>query len=199
MRFYTLEEKKPEYGEKVLAKIHSYFPVEEEEFDYYVVCRTISPVYNFDTCEWEDQEVYEEAMGEQYSYWKEKDIVGWTSFNEIKKAEEWQESTIKNNSEDDCTPNTISFKEMMDNLGITAEDIENAEDLDYSIELFINKPCVSAQVCEHDKNKVLDKIRAEICKKHLSIVEKNDFDSGRTCGYEEVLNIIDKYKAESEG
>ena len=41
MRFYTLEEKKPEYGEKVLAKINS----EEEEFDYYyVVCRTTKSI-----------------------------------------------------------------------------------------------------------------------------------------------------------
>ena len=45
---------------------------------------------------------------------------------------------------------------------------------------------------------VLDKIRAEIVKKHLSVIEKNDFDNGRTYGYEEVLEIIDKYKAESE-
>lgn len=29
-------------------------------------------------------------------------------------------------------------------------------------ESFINKPCVSEKVCEHDKNVVLDKIRAEI-------------------------------------
>lgn len=48
------------------------------------------------------------------------------------------------------------------------------------------------------KSDVLDKIRAEIVKKHLSIVEKNDFDNGRTYGYEEVIEIIDKYKAESE-
>lgn len=46
---------------------------------------------------------------------------------------------------------------------------------------------------------ILDKIRAEIVKKHLSVIEKNDFESGRTYGYEEVLEIIDKYKAESEG
>ena len=53
-----------------------------------------------------------------------------------------------------------------------------------------NKDCLTC---------VLDKIRAEIVKKHLSVIEKNDFESGRTYGYEEVLNIIDKYKAESEG
>lgn len=34
--------------------------------------------------------------------------------------------------------NTISFKEMTDNLKITAEDIENAEDLEYSIEPLIH-------------------------------------------------------------
>jgi len=44
----------------------------------------------------------------------------------------------------------------------------------------------------------LDKIIAEIIKKHLSVIEKNDFESGRTYGYEEVLEIIDKYEAESE-
>lgn len=49
------------------------------------------------------------------------------------------------------------------------------------------------------EREVLDKIRAEIVKKHLSVIEKNDFESGRTYGYEEVLEIIDKYKAESEG
>ena len=36
-------------------------------------------------------------------------------------------------------PTTTSFKEMVDNLGITAEDVENAEDLDYSIEP-LNRP-----------------------------------------------------------
>lgn len=89
MRFYTLEEKKPEYGEKVLAKINS----EEEEFDYYyVVCRTTQSVPTLveGKWKWETQDVYEEAMGEQYAYWEEKEIIGWTSFNEIKKTEKWQ-------------------------------------------------------------------------------------------------------------
>lgn len=38
----------------------------------------------------------------------------------------------------------------------------------------------------------LDNIKEEIVKKHLSIIEKNDFDNGRTYGYEECLSIIDK-------
>lgn len=37
-------------------------------------------------------------------------------------------------------------------------------------EPFINKPCVSSGVCEHDKNEVLDKIRAQI-KSNLRGVE----------------------------
>lgn len=49
-----------------------------------------------------------------------------------------------------------------------------------------------------EQESILDKIRAEIVKKHLSVIEKNDFESGRTYGYEEVLEIIDKYKTESE-
>ena len=48
-------------------------------------------------------------------------------------------------------------------------------------EPFINKPCVSTEACKYDKNKVLDKIRAEI---------------EEELGW--VLEIIDKYKAESE-
>ena len=46
-------------------------------------------------------------------------------------------------------------------------------------EPFIKKPCVSEKVCEHDKQMVLDKIRAEIMSKD---------------GLEETLEIIDKYK-----
>ena len=71
-------------------------------------------------------------------------------------------------------------------------------------EPFINKPCVSSGVCEHDKNNVLDQIRVEIeqlptskcaetcriytCRIHISA---NDFKKN-------VLKILDKYKAESE-
>lgn len=45
----------------------------------------------------------------------------------------------------------------------------------------------------NDRFDVLDKIRSEIVQKHLSIAEQNDFQSGRTYAYEEVLDIIDKY------
>jgi len=56
---------------------------------------------------------------------------------------------------------------------------------------FINKPCVSSGVCEHDKNKVLDKIRAEI--------EEVVVYDGIYISRSYVLGILDKYKAESEG
>ncbi len=57
-------------------------------------------------------------------------------------------------------------------------------------EPFINKPCVSGEVCEHDKNKVLDKLRAEI--------EQIELLARYTRGdiKQMALDIIDKYKAE---
>ena len=74
-------------------------------------------------------------------------------------------------------------------------------------EPFINKPCVSSGVCEYDKNKILDRIRAEI--EQLSTNTKTNWDG--CCpdiDYPEIeyvdvtkkqlLYIIDKYRAESE-
>ena len=59
-------------------------------------------------------------------------------------------------------------------------------------EPFINKPCVSSGVCEHDKNKVLDKIYADIQKLR-----------GCSCScsdgiIDDVEDIIDKYTNASE-
>ena len=76
-------------------------------------------------------------------------------------------------------------------MAIEALEQEPCEGCDYKewlkgeVEPFINKPCVSSGVCEHDKQKVLDKIRAEI--------EQEPYVSKM-----EVLDIIDKYKADSE-
>lgn len=65
-------------------------------------------------------------------------------------------------------------------------------------EPFINKPCVSSGVCEHDKEVVLDKIRAEIEeKKKERCFDDEDMFAYRT-GLDEAIDIIDKYKAESE-
>lgn len=65
-------------------------------------------------------------------------------------------------------------------------------------EPFINKPCVSSGVCKHDKNDVLDKLRAEI--EALDYLNIDDGSDGYDKYIEqyEVLQIIDKYKAEIE-
>lgn len=64
-------------------------------------------------------------------------------------------------------------------------------------EPFINKPCVSIGVCDEDKVKVLDKIRAEIMDTgayEQEVDGKTEFLNGiNYC-----LSVIDKYKAESE-
>ena len=76
-------------------------------------------------------------------------------------------------------------------------------------EPFINKTCVSSEVCEHDKNVVIDKIRAEIETKYGQCdiceyfedydYEENDISEYRPIGnIADILQIIDKYKAESE-
>jgi hypothetical protein len=64
-------------------------------------------------------------------------------------------------------------------------------------EPFINKPCVSEKVCEHDKQMVLDKIRAEIMQ--LDIFYDNDyFSSNKDAMFKcnDILQILDKYKAD---
>lgn len=54
---------------------------------------------------------------------------------------------------------------------------------------FMNKPCISAEVCEHDKMQVLDNVRAEIV----------EMRSKQNCSCADCLDIIDKYIAKSEG
>lgn len=72
------------------------------------------------------------------------------------------------------------------NLDLVSENEELEEKLKQ--EPFMNKPCISSKVCEHDKEVVLDKIRAEI----LEYID--DLDIAK-----EICDIFDKYKAESEG
>jgi hypothetical protein len=60
----------------------------------------------------------------------------------------------------------------------------------------MNKPCISSGVCEHDKNEVLDEIRAEIEKLQtykMFVGEKTVYVER-----DDVLAIIDKYRGESE-
>lgn len=57
-------------------------------------------------------------------------------------------------------------------------------------EPFMNKPCISAGVCEHDKMQMLDNLRAEINSLHNGCGLFND-------GVDASLKLIDKYRKES--
>ena len=67
-------------------------------------------------------------------------------------------------------------------------------------EPFINKPCVAHQVCHEDKVKALDKMEAEFISLYpLNYAGELEL-GGISCEFSlnQVLKIIDKYKAESE-
>lgn len=67
-------------------------------------------------------------------------------------------------------------------------------------EPFINKPCVAHQVCHEDKVKILDKIRNEFIDRYPHNYA-NELEFGgrsRVFSLNEILQIIDKYKEESE-
>lgn len=92
--------------------------------------------------------------------------------------------------------NTADIDDWAEFWGFTREEYEEFLDMPIKTleqEPFINIPCISSGVCEHDKNKVLDKIRAEI---------ENDWQlkkypsSPFSCGLRRAIEIIDKYKAE---
>lgn len=59
-------------------------------------------------------------------------------------------------------------------------------------EPFINKPCISSGACEHDKNEVLGKIRAEIMK--LQLYKMFEGEDTFYIERDDALAIIDKYK-----
>ena len=64
-------------------------------------------------------------------------------------------------------------------------------------ETFINKPCVSSGVCEHDKNNVLEEIREEI--KELRNFYFVNFQGYSMSVAQQCLDIIDKHiRKESE-
>ena len=63
-------------------------------------------------------------------------------------------------------------------------------------ELFMNKACVSNKVCKHDKEVVLDKIRAEI--EALKEGMTRYHNERPWIFKDEALQVIDKYRAESE-
>lgn len=66
-------------------------------------------------------------------------------------------------------------------------------------EPFMNKPCVSVGVCEHDKLQLLDRIKADIEKQQYGFMNSTDYANGVRFGLMLAYKIIKKYKKESEG
>lgn len=92
----------------------------------------------------------------------------------------------------------LKRKTTIPNDGEDFDDISDAFDMAIKAleqEPFINKPCVSKKVCEHDKQMVLDKIRAEI-EQFAKNPNFGDLSTGASCGALKAIEIIDKYKAE---
>lgn len=65
-------------------------------------------------------------------------------------------------------------------------------------EPFMNKPCVSAGVCEHDKLQLLDRIKADIEKQQYGFMDNKDYCNGVRFGLMLAYKIIKKYKKEIE-
>lgn len=67
---------------------------------------------------------------------------------------------------------------------------------------FINKPCISEGVCREDKMQTLDKIRTEIEQiyQEIDTCSHNEYENaveqGKEIAYENVIQIIDKYRTE---
>lgn len=68
-------------------------------------------------------------------------------------------------------------------------------------EPFTNNACVYIRVCEHNKSKILDKIRAKIKMYEADCRLQGGTDECEKCNsnvFGSIYQIIDKYKAESE-
>jgi hypothetical protein len=81
LKFYTLKELEPTECVNILIKTKSRrIQAGKAQPFYYVVC----PYKNTDN-KW----IFEEADGEQYCCWTEREIEGWCSLNDIEKNEIW--------------------------------------------------------------------------------------------------------------
>lgn len=143
----------------------------------------------------------------------DKSVIAESKMKLHKRLDELCKLAIKALEQEPCedADSRQAVKEQMIYYGFLAPDMtvtEFVEDCLPSVNTqkpFINKPCVSSGVCEHDKTNVLDKIRAEIIEltkcpygtKCLGANCPSNTDC-MICG-DHVLEIIDKYKAESEG
>jgi len=66
-------------------------------------------------------------------------------------------------------------------------------------EPFMNKACVSNEVCEHDKLQLLDRIKADIEIQQYGFMNSKDYANGVRFGLMLAYKIIKKYKKEIEG
>lgn len=101
-----------------------------------------------------------------------------------------------------CKRQVQRFERIEKLMPVTPNDWKRYEEHKLILELleqepFINKPCVSEKACEHDKNVVLGKIRAEIGLKEKTLTDKYGQQKYGIWTHD-VLQIIDKYKGESE-
>lgn len=83
LKFYTLKEKEPIDEKEILIKW------KRKRIDdlpsYYIVAPYTYIDEENNTKHWK----FEEAGGEQYTYWDEEDVIGWCSVREIERNEEW--------------------------------------------------------------------------------------------------------------
>lgn len=77
--------------------------------------------------------------------------------------------------------------------GTLYEELKNGVPLDSNSERAEVQAYFAGQTYgwEEGRKALIDDVKAEIMAKHVRIAEKNDFDNGRTYGYEECLSILD--------
>lgn len=110
--------------------------------------------------------------------------------------DELMQSPWFNNGKDDDMITHYGYVERKEAVEVVRDLCVKAEPAVIPNQQFINKPCVSSGVCEHDKQKVLDEIKAEI-EEHAKINYGLNTDGAKALCW--CLNVIDKYKeGESE-
>lgn len=149
---------------------------------------------------------------EENLHWIDEEIRTWEnecqSKHPIKEALYAARKALEQEPCEDAVSVTSVF-EIMGNLlsipydfdrSITEKDVSESMDKIRELprvtpqEPFMNKACVSSEVCEHDKQKVLDKIRERVELEKLGYPPS----AGYYKAIMKVLQIFDKYKAESE-
>ena len=82
---------------------------------------------------------------------------------------------------------------------LTEEDWNKLSDAENENTMFVTFQTPQGRKVRYIKCEVLDKIRAEIEETYMNITYPENKDRKATWGLRKALQIIDKYKAESEG